>query len=543
MGGREGQSRGGDTPRDADRHHPPAPELPDDIKAEHLDRTVRADLRSLARPIAETVARRLVAVGLLLDEDPELALSHAIAARRLASRVAVVREAVGLAAYHAGQWQTALAELRTYQRMSGSKAHVAVLADCERGLGRPDRAIDLYRSVRREELTPEEAAELLIVAAGARRDMGQREAAVTMLQVPELEAPPAPWVARLRYAYADALLAVGRAEEAREWFARAVEADTDVVTDAADRLLALDGVALEEAASADDAEPATDADPGGDAATTAPGPGTPPAALIDAYDVVVLDLDGVVYVGDEAVPGAVEAIERLRRAGRRVVYATNNASRSAEEVAAALTKLGVDADAGDVVTSAMAAAEALRGRLAPGSAVLVVGSDALAREVRRVGLRPVTVADERPVAVVQGYAPDVGWRQLAEAAVAIRAGAQWVATNTDLTLPTPRGPLPGNGSLVAALRAALGREPDLVVGKPQPTLFETALRSTPRHRALVVGDRLDTDIAGARRAGLDSLLVLTGVTAEADLADAPPQSRPTYLGADLGALFAPAVRV
>src|SRR5690606_867015 len=162
---------------------------------------------------------------------------------------------------------------------------------------------------------------------------------------------PGPWVARLRYAYADALLAVGRAEVAREWFARAVEADTDVVTDAADRLLALDGVALEEAASADDAEPATDADPGGDAATTAPGPGTPPAALIDAYDVVVLDLDGVVYVGDEAVPGAVEAIERLRRAGRRVVYATNNASRSAEEVAAALTKLGVDADAGDVVTS------------------------------------------------------------------------------------------------------------------------------------------------------------------------------------------------
>ena len=155
---------------------------------------------------------------------------------------------------------------------------------------------------------------------------------------------------------------------------------------------------------------------------------------------------------------------------------------------------------------------------------------------------PVTSADERPAAVVQGYAPEVGWQQLAEASVAIRAGAQWIATNTDATLPTPRGPLPGNGSLVAALRTALEREPDLVVGKPQPTIFETAIQLAGAQRALVVGDRLDTDIAGAHRAGLDSLLVFTGVTTEEDLASASPQQRPTYLGADLGALFAPPVR-
>lgn len=519
---------------------PTAPELPDEIRAEDLDRSVRAELRTLARPVAEMVARRLVAVGMLLDADPDLALSHAIAARRVASRVAVVREAVGLAAYRAGQWQTALSEIRTYQRMTGRKAHVAVLADCERGLGRPERAVDLYRATRREELAPDEASELLIVAAGARRDLGQLEAALTMLQVPELtEAPPAPWVARLRYAYADTLLAAGRRGDAREWFARAAEIDTELVTDAADRLLELDGVGLQEA-DLDD-EPATREPDEAQKPRTAPAT-APTEPLVSGYDLVLLDLDGVVYVGEEPVPGAVEAIKRLRSDGPRVMYATNNASRTPQQVAAVLTRLGVEAVAEDVVTSAMAAAAALRDRLAPGAAVLVVGAEALAEEIRRAGLQPVERADERPAAVVQGYAPDVGWRQLAEAAVAIRAGAQWVATNTDATLPTPRGPLPGNGSLVAALRTALERDPDLVVGKPQPTIFETAIRLVGAKQALVVGDRLDTDIAGARRAGLDSLLVLTGVTTQEDLANTPDPQRPTFVGADLGALFSPPVR-
>lgn len=496
-----------------------------------------------------------MAVGLLLDEDPDLALSHAVAARRLASRIAAVREAVGLAAYRAGQWQTALSELRTYQRMTGRKTHVAVLADCERGLGRPERAVDLYRATGREELAPDEAAELLIVAAGARRDLGQLEAALTMLQVPELTtAPAAPWVARLRYAYADALLAAGRGEEAREWFARAAEADTEVVTDAAERLLELDGVALDEVEPV--AEDPAEEQPAGEApaqqrSVAVAEPAEPddhsaaaPEAgpLVGGYDLLLLDLDGVVYLGEDPVPGAVEAIERLHKDGLRVMYATNNASRTPEEVATILVKLGVAAAAEDVVTSAMAAAAVLRERLRPGSPVLVVGAEALAAALSRVGLQPVTSADERPAAVVQGYAPEVGWQQLAEASVAIRAGAQWIATNTDATLPTPRGPLPGNGSLVAALRTALEREPDLVVGKPQPTIFETAIQLAGAQRALVVGDRLDTDIAGAHRAGLDSLLVFTGVTTEEDLASASPQQRPTYLGADLGALFAPPVR-
>ncbi len=200
---------------------------------------------SLARPIADRVARHLVAAGRYLDEEPELSYEHAVAARRMASRIGVVREAVGLAAYKSGQWQTAVSELRTYHRMSGKQTHLAILADCERALGRPERAIDLYRSAERQSSNTAETIELLIVAAGARADMGQNDAAVAMLQIRELTGDT-PWVARLRYAYADSLLAVGRREEAREWFARAVEADPESETDAAERLLDLDGITLEE---------------------------------------------------------------------------------------------------------------------------------------------------------------------------------------------------------------------------------------------------------------------------------------------------------
>ncbi|WP_412736107.1 tetratricopeptide repeat protein [Krasilnikovia sp. MM14-A1259] len=189
------------------------------------------------------MARHLVAAGQIIDEDSGLALQHAIAARRLASRIAAVREAVGLAAYAAGDWATAISELRTYHRMSGRQTHLAELADCERALGRPERAIDLYRGADRDALDKAGAIELLIVAAGARGDLGQHDAAVAMLQVRELTGDgDADWVPRLRYAYADALLAAGRRDEAREWFARAASVDEDGLTDAAERLLELDGV-------------------------------------------------------------------------------------------------------------------------------------------------------------------------------------------------------------------------------------------------------------------------------------------------------------
>lgn len=265
--------------------------------------------------------------------------------------------------------------------------------------------------------------------------------------------------------------------------------------------------------------------------------------LADGYALVVFDLDGVIYLIDRPIPGAVEAVGRLHAEGRAVAYATNNASRRSSEVADLLTGMGVPARPDEVLTSAVAAAELLRDRLPTGAAVLVVGAEALRAEVRAAGLTPVTRADESPVAVVQGYGPQVGWADLAEATVAVRGGATWVATNTDRTLPSGRGPLPGNGALVAALRTALDRDPDEVVGKPAPELFATAARRAGAGRTLVVGDRLDTDIEGANRAGLDSLLVLTGVSDVAELLAAPPGRRPTYVSWDLAGLFDPAAVV
>ncbi|MBL7261531.1 HAD-IIA family hydrolase [Paractinoplanes lichenicola] len=262
--------------------------------------------------------------------------------------------------------------------------------------------------------------------------------------------------------------------------------------------------------------------------------------LAGGYDLVVFDLDGVVYLIDKPIAGAPEAIEQLRGRGTGVAYATNNASRRSPDVAGLLTGMGVPAEPAEVLTSAGATATVLAEKLPVGAPVLVVGADALRAELTEAGLTLVESADDKPAAVVQGYGPEVGWRILAEASLAVRGGAMWVATNTDRTLPSPRGPLPGNGSLVAVLRTALDREPDLVVGKPEPALFTTAASLSQAERPLVVGDRLDTDIQGAVTAGMDSLLVLTGVSGPADLLAAEPARRPTFVAADLSGLFRPA---
>jgi len=267
-------------------------------------------------------------------------------------------------------------------------------------------------------------------------------------------------------------------------------------------------------------------------------------SLRSRHDLLLVDLDGVVYLGAEPIPGAADALGEARAAGLRVIFVTNNASRPPGAVAEQLTGLGVSAHAGEVMTSAVAAAGILAGELDAGAAVLAVGGPGVADALTAAGLRPVSSAEDRPAAVLQGFGPEVGWRALAEASVALRAGARWVATNDDKTLPSPRGPLPGNGSLVAALRTATGLHPQ-VIGKPAPALFGAALRAGAGKRPLVIGDRLDTDIAGARAAGLPSLLVLSGVSTAADLLASDPASRPNYLGRDLRALGIdhPGVRV
>jgi len=256
--------------------------------------------------------------------------------------------------------------------------------------------------------------------------------------------------------------------------------------------------------------------------------------LLDRHDFLLADLDGTLYRGAGAVPGAVEAVRGAAERGVRTVFVTNNASRRPADVAAHLTELGFAAATEDVVTSSQAAAAMLAEQLAPASAVFVVGTDALAAEITGVGLAVAPRGDDA-AAVVQGHSPDTGWRNLAEAAVALRAGAVWVACNLDPTLPTERGPLPGNGSMVAALRLASGRAPQ-VAGKPAPALVNASVLRVGAQRPLMIGDRLDTDIEGGRIAGMPTLLVLTGVSDAAELLAAPPQRRPDFVAADLGGL-------
>jgi glycerol-1-phosphatase len=258
--------------------------------------------------------------------------------------------------------------------------------------------------------------------------------------------------------------------------------------------------------------------------------------LATAYDVALLDLDGVVYVGAEGVLGASEALADARRRGMRLAFVTNNAARPPAEVAAHLRRLGVPAEPSDVITSAQAAAHHLAERVPPASRVLVVGGAGLVEALTERGLIPVSSAEDGPVAVVQGYSPDVDWAMLAEGAVAVRRGMPWIATNLDATVPSPRGPLPGNGSLVAALRLATGQVP-VLTGKPDPTMHRESVERSGARRPLVVGDRLDTDIEGANTVGCASLLVLSGVSSPSDLLAAPPQRRPTYLARDLSGLL------
>ena len=262
-------------------------------------------------------------------------------------------------------------------------------------------------------------------------------------------------------------------------------------------------------------------------------------ALIDAYDGVLFDLDGVIYLGPVAVPGAAEGVALLRERGTKIGFVTNNAARPPQVVAKHLVELGIDATAADVVTSAQAAAHLLVKRFGVGARVLLVGGDGVADAISEAGLVGVRSADDDPVAVIQGYGFDLTWRELNEAALAIQRGAHWVATNTDLTRPTDRGVVPGNGAAVAAIRLTVDHDPE-VAGKPYRPLLDDTVERLGATRPLFVGDRLDTDIGGAVNAGLDSMLVLSGSSVPRDLLLAPPEQRPTYLGDDLHALLRPA---
>lgn len=257
--------------------------------------------------------------------------------------------------------------------------------------------------------------------------------------------------------------------------------------------------------------------------------------LSSSYDVALLDLDGVVYIGAHAVPGAAAYLTAAAEAGMHLAYVTNNAARPPRAVAAHLRELGLPAGDADVVTSAQAAARMLAERLPAGAPVFVIGGTGLFEALAEEGLVGVQDPDAGPVAVVSGYFPELTWRTVTEGAILVQSGLPWVASNLDHSVPTPRGRGPGNGVLVEVVSRFTGRVPD-VAGKPLPPLFDETLRRVGGRRPLVVGDRLDTDIEGAHNAGLDSLLVLTGVTGLDELLAAPPVARPTYIARDLAGL-------
>ena len=269
---------------------------------------------------------------------------------------------------------------------------------------------------------------------------------------------------------------------------------------------------------------------------------TPPTPL-DGVDVVLADLDGVVYAGPGALPHAVESLNRAADGGRRLGFITNNASRTDASVAEHLTSLGLRVAADDVVTSPQAAMRLMRDLVSDGALLLVVGGEGLVHEVEKAGYRVTRSADDAPAAVVQGFSPDVGWSQLAEAAYALatpveEGGIPWVATNTDWTIPQARGIAPGNGTLVSAVHTAVGRLAT-VAGKPERPIFDEAAARMGATSPLFIGDRLDTDIQGARAAGMRSVLVLTGIDRPKQVLAAPPAQRPDFIVEDLRQLFEP----
>ncbi|WP_306232369.1 HAD-IIA family hydrolase [Agrococcus beijingensis] len=261
---------------------------------------------------------------------------------------------------------------------------------------------------------------------------------------------------------------------------------------------------------------------------------------IDGADCLYLDLDGVVYKGPDAIPHAVESIQAT---GLPAVYLTNNASRTDAEVAEHLSSFGLDVQARDVVTSPQAAMLLLAKHLQPGDPVMVVGGAGIVVEVEARGWRVVRSAAEQPKAVVQGFHPSLGWKDLAEASFALakkpeHGGIPWIATNGDWTIPVAGGIAPGNGTLVSAVHTAVGRLAEFA-GKPETPMFDVAAERFGAQAPIMIGDRLDTDILGASRAGIRSILVLTGIDRGASLLGADKTMRPDHVIEDLRDLQEP----
>ena len=491
------------------------PTIPAGVSAEELDRDALRALTTLSGPNRDIVARHLVMAGQLIDLDPEAAYQHAQAAVARAGRVDVVREAAALTAYASGRYEEALREVRAVRRMRGDSSLRAVEADAERGLGHPEKAVEIIDATDPSTLDLSEQVELVLVSSGARADLGQAEVGLVIVD-DALAALPAEaddeLRRRLMEVKAQRLLDLGRDDEAAEVVASmpAEVEDTEIVD-----------IALY-----------ADADVDGKRSPLR-GSG---AALAEEYDCALLDLDGTAWSGDETIEHAAASVIEAREAGMASAFVTNNAMRTPQQVTDKLNSMDFQATPDMVMTSAMDIAAIMAEELEEGAKVFVIGGAGLRLALEERGFVLVDSADDEPVAVVQGLDKQVDWALLSEGAFAIERGAAFYASNLDATLPIERGQALGNGSLVRAIQHATRKRP-IAGGKPEPGIYRRAGELVGAQNPLAVGDRLETDIMGAVAAGVPALHVLTGVHQARDVIRAPRGQRPTYLAIDMRGLL------
>lgn len=506
--GNKGNLRQGSGPR---RNEPP---LPAEVSAKELDREAFARLRSLKKEVADETARHLVMAGRLLDLDAEASYAHAQAALARAWRVDIVREACALSAYATGRYAEALREIRTARRLSGMDVLCSVEADCERALGRHDKALEIINRVDPTSIDDFERIELLLVASGVRHEMGDDPAALSLVEE-ALELVDKEDVFLLRR-----VLSV-KVDRLRE-NGKTAEAD-QLETEIPEEPIPADIIDIE----------ASDAELAAQSPTVLRGADKP---LNEIYKNLLVDLDGVTYLGDKPIENAAESLKEAANAGGSICYVTNNAARPPQHVVDKLASVGISATVEQVYTAALDGVETLVDKLPPGAKVLAIGGEGVFAALRDAGFEIVESAEDKPAAVLQGLGFEVSWKELSEAAYAVNDGALFVGTNGDASLPTSRGFAVGNGSLIAAVENATGKRA-LLCGKPFPEIYLRARKRLGEGLCLAIGDRLDTDVVGAKEAKIPSLLVLTGVTKPRDVVLAPPTQRPEFVGLDLSDLL------
>ncbi len=488
--------------------------IPPGLEANELDDATYNALATLGEHNQNRVGKLLVMAGQLIDLDPEQAYVYAQAAVKRAGRVDVVREAAALTAYASGRYAEALREVRAVRRMRNDESLRAVEADCERGLGKPDKALEIVAATEMSALPLSEQVELVLVAAGARADLEEYDTALVLLSdaLYKLEDHADDATRRrLMVAQADFLRLAGREEEAAEVEARtpAEEEDNDIV----------------------DVQLFADADIDNRRSDLKGSPKAP----VEKYDTLILDLDGVCYMGKNPVPHAADGINAAVEAGMKHVFVTNNSSRTPATIAAQLNELGIPAQAENVMTSALDVIGVMEESVPAGAKVFVIGGEGLRQALTDAGYQVVESADDAPDAVVQGFDASVDWKMLSEGALAINAGAQYFATNLDASLPVERGFALGNGALVRAVRYCTNTKPT-AAGKPLPGIFDRAISMVEGERAIAVGDRLETDIACAIAAQVPALHVLTGVHDAKAVVLAERGLRPQFLHLDMRGL-------